>query len=150
MYERGYVVSSDGNVSVRLDDGRILATPTMTCKGRMTEDLLAITDLDTLFLDVTLLAIAIAIFRLHGVTRYNVASLVLVVTLAAISAVVVAYAVTNFGTLFRLRLLTAVPAWLAPLALTTGPVREWIRSETGQATPGAVTVPGDKGEGFEI
>src|ERR1700752_2357120 len=45
MYERSYVVSSDGNVSVQLDDGRILATPTMTCKGRMTEDLLAITDL---------------------------------------------------------------------------------------------------------
>src|SRR5437870_11939304 len=44
MYERSYVVSSDGNVSVRLDDGRILATPTMTCKGRMTEDLIAITD----------------------------------------------------------------------------------------------------------
>ena len=38
MYERSYVVSSDGNVSVRLDDGRILATPTMTCKGRMSED----------------------------------------------------------------------------------------------------------------
>src|ERR1044072_8135614 len=46
MYERSYVVSSDGNVSVRLDDGRIMATPTMTCKGRMKEDLLAITDLD--------------------------------------------------------------------------------------------------------
>ena len=46
MYERSYVVSSDGNVSVRLDDGRILATPTMTCKGRMKEDLLAITDLE--------------------------------------------------------------------------------------------------------
>ena len=46
MYERSYVVSSDGNVSVRLDDGRILATPTMTCKGRLTEDLLAITDLE--------------------------------------------------------------------------------------------------------
>jgi L-fuculose-phosphate aldolase len=45
MYERSYVVSSDGNVSVRLDDGRILATPTMTCKGRMSDDLLAITDL---------------------------------------------------------------------------------------------------------
>ena len=30
MYERSYVVSSDGNVSVRLDDGRIVATPTMT------------------------------------------------------------------------------------------------------------------------
>jgi L-fuculose-phosphate aldolase len=46
MYERSYVVSSDGNVSVRLDDGRIVATPTMTCKGRMTEDALAITDAD--------------------------------------------------------------------------------------------------------
>lgn len=45
MYERSYVVSSDGNVSVRLDDGRIVATPTMTCKGRMTEDSLAITDM---------------------------------------------------------------------------------------------------------
>lgn len=46
MYERSYVVSSDGNVSMQLDDGRVLATPTMTCKGRMTEDLLAITDLE--------------------------------------------------------------------------------------------------------
>ena len=45
MYERSYVVSSDGNVSVRLDDGRILATPTMTCKGRMTDDLIAVTDI---------------------------------------------------------------------------------------------------------
>jgi L-fuculose-phosphate aldolase len=46
LYERGYVVSSDGNVSVRLDDGRILATPTQTCKGRMSEDSLALTDLE--------------------------------------------------------------------------------------------------------
>jgi len=46
MYERSYVVSSDGNVSVQLDDGRVLATPTMTCKGRMTEDAIAITDLE--------------------------------------------------------------------------------------------------------
>ena len=44
LYERSYVVSSDGNVSVRLDDGRIVATPTMICKGRMTEDSLAVTD----------------------------------------------------------------------------------------------------------
>src|SRR5258706_3781271 len=43
LYERSYVVSSDGNVSVRLDDGRIVATPTMICKGRMTEDSLAVT-----------------------------------------------------------------------------------------------------------
>ena len=46
LYERSYVVSSDGNVSIRLDENRVLATPTMTCKGRMTEDCLAITDMD--------------------------------------------------------------------------------------------------------
>jgi len=46
LYERSYVVSSDGNVSVRLDENTILATPTMTCKGRMTEDCLALTDMD--------------------------------------------------------------------------------------------------------
>jgi L-fuculose-phosphate aldolase len=46
LYERSYVVSSDGNVSIRLDENRILATPTMTSKGRMTEDGLALTDLE--------------------------------------------------------------------------------------------------------
>ncbi|MDQ3652534.1 MAG: class II aldolase/adducin family protein [Acidobacteriota bacterium] len=46
LYERSYVVSSDGNVSVRLDDGRIIATPTMTSKGRMTEDSLAVTNME--------------------------------------------------------------------------------------------------------
>ena len=46
LYERGYVASSDGNISARLDDGRIIATPTMTSKGRMTEDSLALTDLE--------------------------------------------------------------------------------------------------------
>lgn len=46
LYERSYVVSSDGNVSIRLDEDRVLATPTMTCKGRMTEDCLAITDME--------------------------------------------------------------------------------------------------------
>src|SRR3954468_17624957 len=46
LYDRSYVVSSDGNVSIRLDENTVLATPTMTCKGRMTEEMLAITDLD--------------------------------------------------------------------------------------------------------
>jgi len=46
MYERSYVVSSDGNISVRLDENTVLATPTMTSKGRMTEDSLALTDME--------------------------------------------------------------------------------------------------------
>jgi len=46
LYERSYVVSSDGNVSIRLSEDRVLATPTMMCKGRMCEDDLAVTDMD--------------------------------------------------------------------------------------------------------
>src|SRR3954470_22611650 len=46
LYDRSYVVSSDGNVSIRLDEDTVLATPTMMCKGRMTEDCLALTDMD--------------------------------------------------------------------------------------------------------
>lgn len=46
MYDRSYVVSNDGNVSIRLDENRVMASPTMTCKGRMTEEGLAITDMD--------------------------------------------------------------------------------------------------------
>lgn len=45
MYDRGYVVASDGNVSVRLSDDLILTSPTMTSKGRMTADSLALTDI---------------------------------------------------------------------------------------------------------
>ncbi len=46
LYDRSYVVSSDGNVSIRLSENTVLATPTMTCKGRMTEECLALTDMD--------------------------------------------------------------------------------------------------------
>jgi L-fuculose-phosphate aldolase len=46
LYERSYVVAADGNVSIRLDENRVLATPTMTCKGRMSEDSLAVTDME--------------------------------------------------------------------------------------------------------
>ncbi len=45
LYERGHVVASDGNLSIRLDEKRILATPTGAAKGRLAESDLAITDL---------------------------------------------------------------------------------------------------------
>ena len=46
MYERQYVAATDGNLSVRLDDGSILATPTGLCKGMMTPEDLVIVDLE--------------------------------------------------------------------------------------------------------
>ncbi len=45
LYTRGYVASNDGNISVRLDDARLLATPTGVSKGFMTPDMLVITDM---------------------------------------------------------------------------------------------------------
>ena len=46
MYARGYTASNDGNISVRLDQGRLLMTPKSVCKGFMTPDMMCITDLD--------------------------------------------------------------------------------------------------------
>ena len=45
LYARGYTASNDGNISVRLDAGRLLMTPTSVCKGFMTPDMMCITDL---------------------------------------------------------------------------------------------------------
>jgi len=45
MYESEYIVACEGNVSVRLSDGRILATPTCMNKGSLSADDLVITDL---------------------------------------------------------------------------------------------------------
>ena len=46
LWERGYVASNDGNISVRLDDRRLLTTPKSVSKGFMTPDMMVVTDLD--------------------------------------------------------------------------------------------------------
>lgn len=38
LWERGWVANHDGNVTVRLDDGRVLATPTAVSKRRISAD----------------------------------------------------------------------------------------------------------------
>jgi L-fuculose-phosphate aldolase len=45
MYRKGFVVASEGNLSVRLDVDRILVTPAGACKGRLLPHELIITDL---------------------------------------------------------------------------------------------------------
>ncbi len=45
LYARGYVASNDGNISVRLDDGRLLTTPKSVSKGFMTPEMMVVTDL---------------------------------------------------------------------------------------------------------
>src|SRR5262249_29948122 len=46
MYQREYIVACEGNVSVRLSDGRILATPTCMNKGCLSPEDMVITDLE--------------------------------------------------------------------------------------------------------
>src|SRR5436190_3807451 len=44
MYARGYVASNDGNISARLDDQRLITTPTAVSKGYMTPDMMVVVD----------------------------------------------------------------------------------------------------------
>lgn len=45
VYARGYVASNDGNISARLDDLYVLATPKNVSKGFMTPDMMVVTDM---------------------------------------------------------------------------------------------------------
>ena len=46
LYARGYTASNDGNISVRLDEKRLLMTPKNVSKGFMDPAMMCITDLD--------------------------------------------------------------------------------------------------------
>lgn len=46
LYARGYTASNDGNISARLEAGRLLMTPKGVCKGFMSPDMMCITDLE--------------------------------------------------------------------------------------------------------
>ena len=46
LWQRGFVASNDGNISVRLDEHRLITTPTAVSKGFMSPDMMVITDLE--------------------------------------------------------------------------------------------------------
>ena len=46
LWQRGFVASNDGNISVRLDQARLITTPKSVSKGFMTPDMMVITDFD--------------------------------------------------------------------------------------------------------
>ncbi|HUK14888.1 MAG TPA: class II aldolase/adducin family protein [Bryobacteraceae bacterium] len=45
VFQKGWVAANDGNITIRMDAGRILATPTGVCKGMMHPDDLIIVDM---------------------------------------------------------------------------------------------------------
>lgn len=46
LYDRGYVVSNDGNISLQVGDNQVLLTPSGVSKGRMEPDMLVLCDLE--------------------------------------------------------------------------------------------------------
>ncbi len=92
--------------------------------------LVALADLDTLFLDLSLVVVLTVVWR-----RWRGGQLApwyaLFIVLAAVpTALGLAYVVTNFGTLFRLRLMVSVPLWMLMLAV--------VRPERAEAPAGGV------------
>lgn len=45
LHDKGFVAATDGNISVRLDERRVLATPTCLSKGMMTVEDLVVVDM---------------------------------------------------------------------------------------------------------
>lgn len=79
--------------------------------------LLLLTDLDTLFLDLTLVATFVFLARNWRAARTQIPYLVFMGGLGLVTMLLLAYAVTNYGTLFRLRAMAGGPLWLLVLAL---------------------------------
>jgi hypothetical protein len=98
--------------------------------------LLVVTDIDTVLLDLSILAaIGLVVVRRRWAVP-NAPYVWYVLSLALVTTVLLAFVVTNFGTLFRLRLLMAVPLWMLPLAACRPPQE----AETVERTPRAVQV----------
>ena len=84
------------------------------------QGLLALADTDTLFLDATIVAFLIICATSRFSIVDNLPYFAFSVFLALVAALLVAYVVTNLGTALRLRLLFAVPLWMAAAGLSPG------------------------------
>ncbi|HEY3044910.1 MAG TPA: hypothetical protein VGJ39_12835 [Vicinamibacterales bacterium] len=80
--------------------------------------LLLIADLDTLFLDVTVLLVLGLLWTRRRAIGDRLPFVVFALIVAATNAVLLGYVVTNYGTLWRLRTAAAVPLWILVVALS--------------------------------
>ena len=46
MFDKGWIAANDGNITVRLDSGHLLATPRGVSKGMLKPEDLAVVDMD--------------------------------------------------------------------------------------------------------
>lgn len=92
------------------------------------------TDVDTLFLDASILAALVLLARRPAVARWHLRYVCFALALGLVTTGLMAYVVTNFGTLFRLRVMVAVPIWMLGLAISRGPLPEVRRVRYAEFT----------------
>jgi hypothetical protein len=85
--------------------------------------LLVVTDLDTIFIDVTIALQLWSVFRQWNWREREVPFLAFALSLGTLVLLLMAYVVTNYGTLFRLRPMYALPLWLSGAAVVTKDAR---------------------------
>lgn len=79
---------------------------------------LSAVDLDTLFQDATLLTVIVMLWRRRAIVGDRFPVIVFAMIISAVTATLLGYVVTNFGTLWRMRSLVAVPIWATVIALS--------------------------------
>ena len=91
--------------------------------------LLVLTDIDTLFFDLMLLLIVLVLYIRWPTARLRLSYAVFACSLGVLTITLMAFVVTNYGTLFRLRLMAAVPIWMLALALASDTIPSSPRHE---------------------
>jgi hypothetical protein len=85
--------------------------------------LLPIADLDTVFLDLSVLISLGLVYRRRAAIGHRLPFVVGVLCLSLFSMGLLAYVVTNFGTLFRIKSMIGVPLWLLCIAVAPNGAR---------------------------
>ncbi len=80
--------------------------------------LLPFADFDTIFMDITLGAILALLWSRRRAIGDRLPFVAFALLLFVLTATLLGYVVTNFGTLFRMRTIVAVPVWMVVLALS--------------------------------
>ena len=101
-------------------------------------------DADTICFDITVMMMAALTWRLRRAARSNTPYLMFSLSLAAVLTGLMAYVVTNVGTLVRLRLMLMVPLWTMTFAFAKLPA--FLEPDRVPAVTPSPTRPGQGGQ----
>ena len=82
------------------------------------QGLLSITDIDTIYMDVVMFLGLALLWKRRQMVGDRLPFVIFGLTLSAATALLLGYVVTNYGTLWRMRPLVAIPVWVLAVALS--------------------------------